>query len=378
MNRRRQGSRDTPAPDPAMTVPPHILAAIRQPAFLWGADGRVAAANDLAEGLAGRPLAGCTPAEIVALFRARTPGGEPLSPAKLPASRALAGEEVVNLPMAITAADGRVVRLLVTASPLRDGDALAGALAIWQDVSALEAARAEPIGLRRESEATTGDLRVQGDELRQQGTALAAANEALDRQRRLLDAILGAVPYRVSLWGRDERIVWVNERFAAERGEPREALVGRSWREARGPPRRCRAPRPGGPGGGHGRRDGRPRGRGGRHGQPGVAGLHLHAVRPGRGPRRHRGRQRAEAGRAGPRRGARAPRAADRDRARDDLASTTPPSAGFTSTGPSRRSSATPTRTRPTAACSSGRTPIPRTAPPSRRSCARSSRGGAT
>ena len=148
------------------------------------------------------------------------PTVRPLSQAELPAARALRGEEVVDLPMAITAADGRVVRLLVTASPLRDGDAIAGALAIGLDVSA-----------RRESEAPTGDLRVQGDELRQQGAALATVNEALDRQRRLLDAILGTLPYRVTLWGRDERIAWANERFAAEHGEDREALAGRSWRD---------------------------------------------------------------------------------------------------------------------------------------------------
>ncbi len=53
----------------------------------------------------------------------------------------------------------------------------------------------------------------------------------LEKQRRLLDAILGALPHRVTLWDRDQRLVWANERVAAERGWSREALVGRSWRE---------------------------------------------------------------------------------------------------------------------------------------------------
>ena len=62
------------------------------------------------------------------------------------------------------------------------------------------------------------------------GRLVRAASD-LDRQQRLLDEILGAMPHQVSLWDRDERLVWANERFAAGLGEPREALVGRTWRE---------------------------------------------------------------------------------------------------------------------------------------------------
>ncbi len=207
-----------------MTVPPLSLAAIRQPAFLYGPDGRIAEANDLADALAGRPLAGRTLAAVVGLFDVRSPDGTPLMAADLPAARALCGEEAVDVPLAITAADGRILHVLATASPIRDGGAVVGAFECWQNVTTLETDRAVS--------ATRGEeLQVQQEELRQQGDELARAVSDLDRQQRLLDRVLGALPHRISLWDRNERIIWANERFAAERGEPREALAGRSWRE---------------------------------------------------------------------------------------------------------------------------------------------------
>ncbi len=211
-----------------MSAPPLSLAAIRQPAFLYGPDGRIAKANDLAEALAGRTLTGCTAADIIAIFGDRHRDGTLFTPDELPPSRALAGEEAIDVPLSITTSDGRTVHVLATASPLRDGDAIVGALTVWQDVSAIEAASAEQAVLRCESEVRAEVLRAQEEEHRRQG-------DELERQRALLDAILGALPYRVSLWNRDERLVWSNEQFAAERGEPGEALVGRSWRELGGP-----------------------------------------------------------------------------------------------------------------------------------------------
>ncbi|NLX49316.1 MAG: PAS domain S-box protein [Methanospirillum sp.] len=132
-----------------MPVPTHVLAAIRQPALLYGPDGRIAAANDLAEALAGRPLAGCSPAEVVEIFSVRTPAGAPLQPADLPAAAALSGGAVIERPLAITATGGRRLEILATASPVREGDTVAGALAVWQDVTERERAGRD----LRESEA---------------------------------------------------------------------------------------------------------------------------------------------------------------------------------------------------------------------------------
>jgi PAS domain S-box-containing protein len=125
-----------------MPIPFQLLDAIRQPAFLYGPDGTIAAANDRAEALAGRPIGGMTPAQVFEIFRARRPDGGPAPVEELPAVRALAGGEVVDYPLAITAPDDREIRVLVTASPVRDGDRIAGALSIWQDVTDLVAAGA--------------------------------------------------------------------------------------------------------------------------------------------------------------------------------------------------------------------------------------------
>jgi PAS domain S-box-containing protein len=116
---------------------PLTLAAIRQPAILFEADGRISAANDLAEALAGRPLRDCTAADVIAVLRVRRPDGTPVVPTELSVSRALAGEEAIDVPLAITASDGRAVHVLATASPLRDGDSVTGVLCVWQDVTEL-------------------------------------------------------------------------------------------------------------------------------------------------------------------------------------------------------------------------------------------------
>ncbi len=200
------------------------MAAIRQPALLYSSDGRVAAANDRAEALAGRPLAGCSVADVVGVFDARAPDGTRFVPGEFPASRALAGEATVDAPLAVTAADGRTVHVLASASPLADESGGVGALECWQDVSSLKAARAR-------AGASAADLAVQREELRQQGAELARALSGLDRQRRLLDAILDRTPHHVSLWSGGGRLVWMSDATAAALGRPAVDLVGRSWEE---------------------------------------------------------------------------------------------------------------------------------------------------
>ncbi len=210
-----------------MTAPPIQLAAIPQPAFLHGPDGGIVEANDRAEALAGRPLAGRTAATMVGIFDIRGPDGTPLMAADLPSAQALAGVEAVDVPLVVTAADGRAVHVLASASPIREGERVVGALAVWQDVSRL---------VRDQAEAATvaEEIGMQGEELRQQGDELVRTCNELERQQRLLDGVLGALPHQVSVWDRDDRLVWANARFAAERGLPCEALIGRTWREVWG------------------------------------------------------------------------------------------------------------------------------------------------
>ncbi len=115
---------------------PHLsIEAIRLPGFLYGPDGTILAVNDPARALAGRELAGCSVADAVRIFTPRRQDGTPLAPAELPVSIALAGEEVIEAPLAVTVANDRTLHILATASPIREDGALAGALVLWQDVT---------------------------------------------------------------------------------------------------------------------------------------------------------------------------------------------------------------------------------------------------
>jgi len=133
-----------------MTPPFVPLDAIRSPALLYDAGGRIVAANDLAEALAGQPIIGLSAADLAAIFDVRSPDGMPIPAEWLAAPKALAGEESVDVPIAVTLPDGRRIEILATASPVREGDAVAGVLAVWQDITgraeaerALEESRAK-------------------------------------------------------------------------------------------------------------------------------------------------------------------------------------------------------------------------------------------
>ncbi len=200
-----------------MPAPSITLAAIRQPALLYDADGRCAEMNEAARALAGRPFIGLMAGEVIGLLDIRGPGGAPLAPDDLPASRVLAGGVAVDVPLTARGAGGRSVHNLVSASLLRDGDRVVGALECWQDVSAFVEASA---AAERSAE-----------KLGRQGAELARIVTGLKRQRGLLDAIFARLPHLVSVWDQDRRLIWANERFAAGLSVPLEVLVGTSWGE---------------------------------------------------------------------------------------------------------------------------------------------------
>lgn len=186
-----------------MIVPASVLAAIRQPAFVYRREGTVEAANDLAVDWAGGPLAGMTPADVIARLSIRRRDGTPLLPDELPVVRALRGEEVVDLPLAAATADGRTVYVLATASPIRHGDAIAGALDCWQDVTAR--VRAEEAV--RESEARQRALAGSLDVERE---LLATALEHLPVGVWIADAhghLVGKNPEADRIWAGDAPLV---------------------------------------------------------------------------------------------------------------------------------------------------------------------------
>ena len=120
---------------PAPSVP---LDAVPQPAMLFDAGGRIVAANHAADALAGRPLAGLANDDLVRIFQHRRPDGTPLAPGDLPSTRARTGEDgdTVEVPLVITAADGRALEIVGTATPIVAGDAVTGVLVVWRDLTA--------------------------------------------------------------------------------------------------------------------------------------------------------------------------------------------------------------------------------------------------
>ncbi len=229
-----------------MPAPPLSLAAIRQPAFLYDAGGRIVEANDLAEALAGRPLAGRTLAAMVGLFDIHSPDGSPLLAADMPAGLALAGDEAVDVPLVVRAADGRTVHILATASPILDGDALAGALVIWQDVSALETAAAEQARLRLESNTRGAELEVQNEELRaaeeelrRSSAELQAAEHRLRESEEQYRSLAENVPSVLMRYDADLRVVYLSAQAEQFTGIPASEFIGRTNREVGMPDDLC-------------------------------------------------------------------------------------------------------------------------------------------
>ncbi len=77
-------------------------------------------------------------AQHYGLFRA---DGQLYAPADLPLSRALRGETVVGQEVVIRRPDGVEVSVLVNGAPLRFGSTIVGAVAVFQDITALKEAQ---------------------------------------------------------------------------------------------------------------------------------------------------------------------------------------------------------------------------------------------
>ncbi len=112
-----------------------LLAALPTPAFYYGPDARIVAANWRADALAGRPLAGRSAASVADLFQVHLQNGERDLDPGLALSSALAGGEVEDHPLTATAADGRTLSIISSTSPVRDENRIAGALVVWREAT---------------------------------------------------------------------------------------------------------------------------------------------------------------------------------------------------------------------------------------------------
>lgn len=203
----------------------------------------------LGEDAQGRPLPSGG-AEALARFGMRGLDGATLPDDALPLRRALGrGEGVAGLQMVLRrAADGAEVPALVNSAPLRDeGGAVVGAVAVFQDISALKAAdrlKDELLGaaahdLKRPLTAIRAQAqllrrrtaRLEGLDAARVGDSLDAVERAAARMAAMLDELLDAVRLRdgrpLELERRPADLVALARRVAedAQRSAPRHRLV---------------------------------------------------------------------------------------------------------------------------------------------------------
>ncbi|MCO5166421.1 MAG: ATP-binding protein [Planctomycetes bacterium] len=155
---------------------------------LLDGEARPRAVNEEALALAAHDRAAADPLHG---FAPCSPDGEPLASARLPLSRALVDDEVVrNEALDLRRADGEVVPVLASASPLRGGGgAPAGFVATFQEV----AAQRERERLRDEWAAVVAhDLRAAAGTIALSAEVLARTCAAATPQARAVELIVSA------------------------------------------------------------------------------------------------------------------------------------------------------------------------------------------
>ncbi|XXX80901.1 PAS domain S-box protein [Sorangium sp. So ce134] len=117
-----------------------VVEQMPEAAVLVDAEGRLITCNRLALQYASRTAGELDPWGNAVLFDHRTPGGEPVGWAERPLTRALhRGEVVTGAEGLLCCAEGAFVPVLVNAAPVRsDGGEIEGAVAVFQDISALK------------------------------------------------------------------------------------------------------------------------------------------------------------------------------------------------------------------------------------------------
>jgi PAS domain S-box-containing protein len=96
----------------------------------------------------------------------------------------------------------------------------------------LSAANEEMSATNEQLEMINKDLRQQRDRFSEQTHDLERLNQQFLYQKRLLDSILARLPHAISVWDRDGRALWMNDRAAAAVRHTPEEVVGKTWQEA--------------------------------------------------------------------------------------------------------------------------------------------------
>jgi PAS domain S-box-containing protein len=111
-----------------------FFAAMVDAVVVHGKDGRIEVTNRAAAQLFGTDVRGLTPAEFIERASLRASDGSTIAVEGLPGALALVGEIVTGERLRVHSSAGDRIAL-VSASPVRSGEALSGAVAVYRDVT---------------------------------------------------------------------------------------------------------------------------------------------------------------------------------------------------------------------------------------------------
>lgn len=175
-----------------------VFDAMAEAVVIYSADGTLLRANEVAIQTYGFNSVDSSTNDMIEALAIRFPDGESPHPEQMPVYRALHGETVRGMLLHITSPLQENLKIYATASPIYDleGD-IAGAVAIWHDVTERENLMAEHAALAIENarlyEAEAERVR-ELDALHSATAALVATIDLEPLLEQILDAVLRAIP----------------------------------------------------------------------------------------------------------------------------------------------------------------------------------------
>jgi PAS domain S-box-containing protein len=120
-----------------------VLDALPDAVVIYNEEGQIASANQAARALLGFDPMGMDREIVLDRVQYRRADGRKLTPAELPVSQAMKGQQARSQHLLVTDAQGRRLHVLASAAPLFAAERLAGAVGVWSDVTELTQSRQE-------------------------------------------------------------------------------------------------------------------------------------------------------------------------------------------------------------------------------------------
>lgn len=169
-----------------------VFSAMADPVTVYDASGTIVRANPAALAAFGAEMVGLTMAELSERLKSREASGQGVSLDRVPSVQALRGQEARGGPYRLRKVSGEESWGLVSSASIRTGDNVAGAVAIWHDITEQLRLQAELQAHRDQLEDVirqrTADLEATATQLQAEVMGHRQAREELLRhQQRLRD-----------------------------------------------------------------------------------------------------------------------------------------------------------------------------------------------